>query len=196
MSDQPAVETQPRGLLQSFCDLYVAPRQAFTSLLVKPNPWLPLLLWLGLSLGFGAFWVSKTDARMVVKAQIEEAGYWDKIPAERRDQILDDAAQAVPRRTMIFLAAIPPVSFLVTSGVALLTFAFVVGAEVKFRQVGTVVAWSYVAVALVVLPLTLILLSMKEDWNYPLELVLRANASMFLERATTSPIVYLLAQSI
>jgi hypothetical protein len=194
MTDQPAVDAPRPGFVGNLLDLYLAPRQAFAGILGRPGSWwVPLVLWLALSLGFAGFWLSKLEPREFMKAQFEEAGVWDKIPAERRDQIVDRLAQSMPRRVLLFSAAFPVLTFFVVSGCCLVVFAFLIGADVKFPQVASVVGWSYFAVALIVAPLTLVLLAMKGDWNYPIQLVLQANLSVLLDRATSAPVLYLVA---
>jgi hypothetical protein len=194
MSDPSVVEAPPPSFVSNLADVYMAPTQAFSKILQRPSFWAPLLLWTALVIGFSVFIQVKADPREAVRTRLEEMGIWDRIPPERQASILEDAAR--PKVTnYLFPAVLPTVVLFVVSGASLLVFAFLIGAEVKFKQIAVVVSWTFLAVALVTLPLTLLVLGMKGDWNIPPETALQANLSLLLDKAGTSRVVYALAES-
>ena len=77
-------------------NLYFAPREAFQALLVRPRFWLPLAAFLILNLAFTAVWLQKMDARAYMRAQIEDSGRADQMPADQLESIVDTQVRMFP----------------------------------------------------------------------------------------------------
>ena len=88
-SPAPVAPEKAGGFFQNLVDMYFSPREAFTRIVRNPSFLLPLAGYLVLVLGFTGIWMSKVEPREFMKVQLEESGQWDKIPAERRDAILE-----------------------------------------------------------------------------------------------------------
>jgi hypothetical protein len=185
-ADSPAVE---RSLAQDLSDLYLAPQQAFASLLVKSRFWLPLAAWIALSILLMSVWMYKMDVLEFIRIQAEAAGKPFQAPPE--------AALGLVRGMMWGMGLImPPVIALVAGAVYLLVFRVFMGTTVSFRQCLTVVAWSFLCVGLVSTPLTLGTMALRGEWNLPPQQVLETSAALLLDRSTAAKPLYALASGL
>ncbi len=191
----PSIEAGGRsGFLQNLGGLYFSPRETFTRI-VREGRWLwPAVAYLLLSLAFVGIWTSRMEPREFMKAQLEESGRWDKIPADRRDVILDQQAKMIPIFSWVGAVVGTVLMFVVVGGALLLIYRFLYASEVSFKQALAVVAWSFLAVGLVMTPLVLAVMGLKGDWNMNPQEALQANLSLLLDRSTAArPLWTLLA---
>ena len=89
-----------------------------------------------------------------------------------------------------------PLALLLIAAVYLFVFRFLFGGDVTFGQSAATLAWTFLAVALVTTPLTLLVLWLKDDWTLDPRTALQANVSLFLDRAATPKPLYALAESL
>lgn len=184
------------GFLQNLIDLYFAPRAAFNRIVRSAAFLLPFVGHLVLALAFTAVWLNKVEPREFVKAQLEESGRWDKIPAEQRDAILERAGGQMKVFGWVGPAVFAPLVLVVTAAALMFIFRFFYAGEVSFKQSLAVVAWSMFALALVTTPLLLLVLQLKGDWNLNPQEVLQANLGMFMDKATTAKPLWAFVTSI
>jgi hypothetical protein len=179
-----------RDLGQDVIDLFVSPGEAFTSLLKKSKFWLPVAAWLVLAFALQGVWLAKMDTGEFLREQAELAGKPAQLPP--------DSALGFVKIVMVVTTLVSmPIVLLAVSAIYLLIFRFMVGAaEVKFRQSLTVVAWSFLIVSLVSVPLMLGAMALKGEWNMPPNLVLQSSAAFLLDRATAAKPLYALADSL
>lgn len=197
MSESTAANTAPSGSLSSaFVNLYVAPREGFQALLPRSRFWLPLAGWLALSLAFTAVWMQKVDARAYIRQQIEDSGRADKIPPDQMDSIVETQSKMFPIFAWIGPLVFLPLGLLAAAGIYLFIFRFLFGGVVTFGQSASVLAWTFFALGLITTPLTLAVLGLKDEWNLDPRQALQANATLFLDRATTSKPLYSLMESL
>jgi hypothetical protein len=189
MSDSDTAGAE-RDLGQDVIDLFVSPGEAFTSLLKKSKFWLPVVAWLLLMFAFQGTWLTKMDTAEFLRSQAELAGKPAQLPP--------DSAMGVVKIVMVVTTLVSmPIVLLAVAAIYLLIFRFMVGAaDVKFRQSLTVVAWSFLCVGLVSVPLMLGVMAMKGEWNMPPNLVLQANVAALLDRASVAKPLYSLADSL
>lgn len=195
----PAAEsiTPPAGFIDILVKLFTEPRAAFAAVKAHPGGWwLPLLGCVLLNLLFVGVWVSKVDARQFIKNQIEESGRADKIPADRFEEVVDTQARFMKPFTLVIGPLGPVIASLVLAALFLFVYRFFYEGQVGFAQSLSVVAWSYLALALVTVPLTLAVMGAKGDWNVDPAGALGANLTLFLEKGQTAHALYVLASSI
>ena len=184
------------GFIQHLTGLFFSPREEFPSILARPRFWLPLTVWLVLSVAFTAVWLQKVDAREFMRNQIVESGRADKIPPGQMEQVLDTQAGFLKPISWVSSILAPVVVVVVVAGLLLFVFRFFYAGNVTFAQSLGIVAWSDFVVVLVSLPLVLVVLAMKGDWNVNPQDALQANLAMFLDKATASKALYKLAESV
>jgi hypothetical protein len=193
--DSARPEEAAPGFLGILGDLYFAPSAAFAAVLKRPAFWAPLLLVLGLNAGFTAMWLKKVDAEAFMKARIEESGRMDRIAADQRAGIIEQQARFLP--VMAGLGPLFAVIFLlVIAGALTFVFRFFYAGEVAFRQGFAVTSWTSAAVGLVSLPLTLLILFLKDDWTLNPQEVLQANPSLLVERGDVAGPLFALLSSL
>jgi Yip1 domain len=194
----PAGEQQPapQGFFATLVNVYFSPGEAFRAIVSRPAFLAPLVLWLGLSAGFTGIWMQKVDRREFIKNQIEAAGRWDQIPADRRDAVLTQQSKLFGVFAWLGSLVFAPLGWLIISAALLFVFRFFYGSDVSFRQALSICAWTFAAVALLSTPLILTVLSMKGDWNINPQEALQANLTLLLDKATTAKWLYSLASSL
>jgi hypothetical protein len=175
----------PRGFFQNLSDLYFAPREAFAGILRVPRLAVAILAWLALGLLFTGVWMSKVEPREFFKTQMEEGGQWQKMSAEQRTAVLDTQARFFPIFGWVGAIVGPIVFLLVISGVLMFVYRFFYASEVTFSRAVAIVAWTFLALALIVTPLMLLVMYLKGDWNAPPQDALQANPTLFLEKSDT-----------
>jgi hypothetical protein len=170
-------------------DLIVAPREAFTAILRNPSPWTPLVIFLLLHVLFAAVWIPNMDAIEFVKNQQEAAGKEGPLPPAGAAPFIKGFAAVA---TLVF-----PIVFLLLAALVLMfIYRFFYDGQVSFKQSFTIVTWTFTIVALVTIPLMLGAMALKGAWNEEPQMVLSANPTLFLERATTSKPLYALARAL
>ena len=176
--------------------LYLAPGEAFATLLQRPR-WLPPLLGLMLvQLTLVGTWLAKVDAREFMKTQLQEAGRWDQIPEAQREEMLD--RQAGVLRVSGWLGAIigPALLVAVVAAVYLFIFRFFYESDVDYRHSLTIVASTFLAIGTLTAGLTLLTLALKDDWNISPQTALQGNLSALLDKDTAPKPVWSLAASL
>ena len=187
MSTHVPAEAPAPSFVSSLGNLLIAPREAFTGILRKPSPWLPLLLYIGLQLVFTAVWTSKLDIMAFVTAQSEEAGR----PAP--------PAQALPFIKGMFWAGpllfVPIAFFLMALGLWVI-YRFFYGSDVTYKISMTICAWTSLITSIVTMPLILLTMVLKGDWQVDPRTALAANLGALLDKATTAKWLFALAGSL
>jgi hypothetical protein len=185
-TQSPAAE---RGLTQDLADLFFAPQPAFASRLVRARFWLPVVAWTLLSFLLMTVWVLKMDMIEFLRNQAAVTGKPFVAPPE--------AAMAIIKGVIWVMGALgAPVFWLIASAVYLLIFRAFMGTGVTFRQSLTVVAWSFLCVSLVSVPLLLGVMALKGEWNMAPQQVFQTSAAILLDQSTTAKPLYALASSL
>lgn len=193
-----ATATPPSGsFLGHLVGLFTEPRTAFASILRDPSRWwLPVLGCIVLNLIFTAVWTSKVDAHQFMRTQIEESGRADKIPADQLDNIVDKQAAFMKPFSWVVAVLIPIIGAVVLGAILMFVYRFFFEGEVRFAQSLSVVAWSSLALALVLVPIMLIVMAAKGDWNVDPNTVVGANLTLLLDKGQTAKWLYSLAGSL
>jgi hypothetical protein len=192
----PVVPENPGGFFQNLIDVYFAPREAFTRIVRRATFLLPLIGHIVLVLAFTGIWIHKMDAREFMKVQLEESGQWDKIPAEQRDNIIEQQAKWMPVFAWIGPVVATPLFILVTAAALMFIFRFFYSGEVPFKQAFSIVTWTFFATSVVVTPLMLAVLQLKGDWNLNPQEVVQANLSLLLDKSSAAKPLWALLSSV
>lgn len=188
----PAEPQKPAGFFANLIDLYFAPADAFANLLRKPSFHVPLLLHVVLSLTFTGIYLQKVDMGAFFVARMEESGRAGSIPAERMEQI-----EKWTRVSFWAIGALlPPILVFALGGLFLFVYRFFYASEVNYAQSLAIVASTFAAFALLLTPLMLSVLALKDDWTIQPHEALQANPTLFLERQTTAKALWALAGSL
>lgn len=187
---------RPKGLVDNLVGLYVSPGPTFASIVRGSRVLVPLVVYVVLGLAFTAVWTSKVNPREFMKAQMEESGAIDRIPPERLGEIVEQQTKLFPVFAWLGPVVIAPIMIVIVAALYLFVFRFFYGTDVVFKQALAVVVWSFLAVAVVTVPLVLLTMALKGEWSVNPQTVLQANAALFLERETTPRPLYALAESL
>lgn len=179
-----------RGFLANLFGLYFSPRESFAEILKRPSFWAPLAVLLALSTTSTVVWLQKMEPGEFVQAMLEDSGRWERIPADRRAAILENAGGGLSRQAWIGAVAGPLVVTAVIAVVFLFVFRFFYGGEVTFKPTMTIVCYALLAVGLVQTPLTLLVLALKGDWNLNPQEVLQANPTLLVAKESVARPLY------
>jgi hypothetical protein len=193
---EPAGASSPRGFLPTLASVYASPGTAFVSIVARPAFWAPLLVFVAAGALFNAVWLRELDPREFARAEIQDSPFAEQMSPEQRAAGIERQARVFPFVAWLGPLALSPLSLLVVAAVFLFVFRFFYAAEVGFRQSLAVVCWSFLAVALVTLPLTLLVLYLKQDWNVDPRTALQANLTLLLDKGSVPRAVYAIAESL
>ena len=192
----PRATTDERGFGPRLVGMLLEPREEFPAIVARPRFWLPLVCWMVLGMALTAVWMQNVDPREFMRSQIEQSGHADRIPADRMEQVIDSQSGFFKVMGWVSPVAFPLVMTLALAGLFLLVFRFFYAGELSFPQSMAIVAWSFFTVKLVTIPVTLLVMFLKGDWNVNPEEAVQAGASLFFDRATTSKPLYALMSSL
>lgn len=193
----PSPEAAPGSFFGNLIGVFIEPRTAFTSITRQASRWwLPLLGCIVLNGLFVGTWLQKVDAHQFIKTQIEESGRADKIPADRFEQVVNQQAAFMKPFAMVISVLGPLIGVVVLGTVFLFVYRFFYSGSFTFTQSLSVVAWQAFALYLVSLPLILIVMAAKGDWNIDPATALGANLTLLFDKGQTAKWLYSLAGSI
>ena len=128
-----------------------------------------------------------------MQRQMEESGQWEKIPSDRRGDILDQQSSFFPIMAWVGPVVGTPIMVALVAGILLGIFRLVYAAEFGFGQSMGITAWAFLPVALITTPLTMLVLWLKDDWAMNPSEALQANPSLLLDRNEVAQPLYVLA---
>ena len=195
MSEDAPAEPPP-GFPSLLAGLYFSPGETLRTVARRPAFWAPLLALVALGAAFNAVWLHQMDPAEFARVQIEDSPLAQHLSPEERAAGIEQQARVFPLRSWLWPLVLSPLTVVVVAGVYLVVFRFFYAAEISFRQSLAVVAWAFLAVALVTLPLTLLVLYLKQDWNVDPPSALQANLTLVLEKGSVPRAVYSLAESL
>jgi hypothetical protein len=195
-SPEPITPEKPGGFFQNLMDLYFAPREAFARIVAHPSWILPLVGATILALAFTGIWLQRMEPREFMKTQLQESGQWDRIPAEQREQMLEQQAKFMPIFAWPSAILGTVIIYVLFAAVLLFIFRFFYAGELGFKQSLSITSWSMFAVGLVTTPLTLAVMGLKGDWNLNPQEVLQANLGLLLDKAETAKPLWALVTSL
>ena len=184
------------GFFQNIVDLYFSPREAFARIVRAPKVLVPLVAYAVVVLGFTGVWMSKMDAREFMKTQIEESPRADQMSAEQKEQIIEQQARFMGVFGWVVGPVFIAIMLLVVTAALMFIYRFFFAGEVSFKQSFAIVIWTFLAVSLVSVPVTLAVLALKGDWNVDPNQAVMANLGLLLDKQTAAKPLWALATSI
>jgi hypothetical protein len=185
-----------RGFLATLIDVFVAPGDAFRAIAARPHFVAPLLMAIGIGLAFSAVWVTRADPVEFMRAQMEESGGAERIPPEQRAAVIQTQAKFFKVFAWVGPLLFAPLAYAALAVLFLFVYRFFYGAEATFAQSLAVVAWCFAAFGLVLNPLILLVMALKDEWSVDPHSVVQASAAAFLDKAATPKSLYALAGSL
>jgi len=189
-------EPQPSGLFDTWLNLYFAPRQAFEAIVSRPRILVPLLLSLALVLVFILTWVHHLDPVEFAKTQLQDQGVWDKIPPEARQAQVQGRAWFTTHLLWIFAPVITLLSFLIEAGYFLVAARFFYGTATRFKQIFSLTIWANLAIQVISIPLVLITLFLKGDWNVDPGEAFQVSVAALMDKGETARWLWALGGSL
>jgi hypothetical protein len=193
---EPAEAPPPRGFLATLAGVYLAPGATFAAIAARPSCWAPLLVYVAASAAFNAVWLHKLDPAEFARVQIEDSPIAERLTPDQRARGAEQEARLFPFRAWLGPLVGWPLALTLVALCYLFLFRFFYGADLTFKQSLAIVSWTFLAVALVTLPLTLLVLYLKEDWNVDPETALRANLTLLLDKPSVPRPIHALAESL
>ena len=193
-----AVEPVPvsGGFLATLAAIYVAPGRAFRWIAARPRWDAPLALAIAVGLLFTAVWISRADPVEFMRAQMEESGAMDRIPADQRASVLRGQANWLTAFAWVQPLFLGPALCALLALMFFGVYRFFYAADLRFVQSFAVVTWTYAAYKLVSAPLNLLVMALTGEWSVDPESALHANLGALLDRATAAKPLFALASSL
>jgi Yip1 domain len=181
------------GPMAILAGIYAAPGATFAALARRPTWVFPFLLVMVVNTAFTFVWLRKGDPVEISRVQMEEAGVFDRVPADQHDAIVQRQARMLPIFAWLGPIVFAPIVYALMAGLFLFVFRFFYAAETTYRQSLAVLCWSFLAFALVTTSLTALILALRGDWNVDPRNALQANpAGLFEKGAVPKPVHALL----
>ena len=186
----------PPGVGGTLLGLYIEPVDTFRAVASRPGWALPFLGFLALNVVFTLVWLRHVDPVEFTRVQMEERGVFDRIPADQHGAVVEQQAKMFPVLVWLGPAVFIPLTFVAMAAVLLFVFRFFYASETTFAQAMAVVSWTMFAVGLVSVPLLLLVLALKGDWNIDPRTALQAGPAVFFEKGDVPKAVHSLLDSI
>jgi Yip1 domain len=187
---------EDRGFLATLVDVFVAPGDAFRAIAARPRFVAPLVMAVGIGLLFSAVWTNWVDPVEFMRIQMEESGGADRVQPEKRAEVIETQAKFFNVFAWIGPLVFAPLMYAALAGLFLFVYRFFYGAEATYAQSLAVLAWSFAAFGLVLNPLIIIVMALKNEWNVDPHSVVQASAAALLDKSTTSKPLYAFASSL
>lgn len=191
-----AGEEAPAGFFATLAGVYTAPGPTFASIARRPAFWAPFLVFVAAQALFNAVWLHELDPREFARVEIEESPFTVGMSPEQRAEGIERQARVFPFVAWLDPLVLSPLSLVGAALVYLFVLRFFYAAELTFRQSMAVVCWTFLSAAVVTLPLMLLVLYLKEDWNVDPRTALQSNLTLLLDKASVPRAVYSVAESL
>ena len=186
----------PRGFLATLAGVFVTPGDAFAAIARRPSFWAPLVAFAAAGAAFNAAWLHAIEPAEFARAQIDDSPLAQRLSPDDRAAGIAQQARVLPWTSWLGPVLFLPLGLVLMATVYLFVFRFFYAGEVTFRQSLAVVAWTFLAFSLLTLPLTLLVLHLKEDWTLDPRTALQANLTLLLDKASVPRVVYSIAESV
>jgi hypothetical protein len=123
-------------------NIFTSPSAAFAALKERPNPWLALLIVLGIYAAVSYLYMQSVDLPWMLDRQLSQGG---NLTDEQRTQAVDAALQISPAVYGVIAAVTTPLSILIVFALVALYLtgvSFATNDGVKYGQWFALVAWS------------------------------------------------------
>jgi Yip1 domain len=145
---------------------------------------------------FTMVWLRKGDHAEIARAQLEEAGVFEKFPPEEHANLVARHARVMPTFAMLGPTVFLPIMVLALAGLFLFVYRFFYASETTFTQSMAVICWCLFASYLLLTILTALVLVLKNDWNVDPRTVIQASPAAVVDRTSVAKPVHALLDSL
>ena len=191
----PPADVSP-GFLGRLVGLYVAPIETFRAIAAHPTFLAPLLAIVLVNSAFTFVWLRKSDHVEVARAQMEDAGVFDRVPPEKHAEIVERQARLLPTFAWLGPTVFLPITLVALSGLFLFVYRFFYASETTFRQSLAVMAWAQLTFYLLATLLVVLVLSLKNEWSVDPRNVIQASPAALVEKSAVPKPVHSLLDSL
>ena len=171
------------------------PGATFRDIAARPRWWPPLVIVIALSLVFSVTFTQRGGWEHFFRQQMETNSRMQNMPADQRAQTLAIQVKVAPY--FAYGAAVFGIPFfaLVTSGIFLLLFRSLLGADLSFKQIYAICCYSFVPLIFSSL-MALAVMLLKEPDQFDLQNPILTNIGAFMDSVSTPKWLYSLAASL
>lgn len=187
---------QPMGEFDRLVGVLFDPKPAFADIAARPQGWwLPLLLLTALTVGYTMAFTYHVGWERFMREQIEASPRARDLPAEQKEQIIQQQARYAPIFGTIGSALAYPVITLVVAAAFLFVFNVLLGAELTFKQFFSVACYGFLPGAVAGV-LALAVMFIKDPAEFDLQNPVASNLGAFLDPSTAPKWLLGLASSL
>jgi hypothetical protein len=161
----------------------VAPTDTFRAIAGHPTFLAPLLAIVLVNSAFTFVWLRKGDPVEISRAQMQEAGVFDRVPPERHAEIVERQARLFPIFAWLGPTVFLPIMLVVMAGLFLFVYRFFYETETTFRQSLAVMAWAHLTFYLLATLLVVLILSLRNQWSVDPRNVVQASAGSLVDKS-------------
>jgi hypothetical protein len=176
--------------------LYVAPIETFRAVAAHPTFLAPLVAIMLVNSAFTFVWLRKADHVEVARAQMEEAGVFDRVPPEKHAEIVERQVRMMPTFAWLGPTVFLPIMLAALAGLFLFVYRFFYEAETTYRQSLAVMAWAHLTFYLLATVLLVLVLSLKGEWSVDPRFVIQASPAAVVEKSAVPKPVHSLLDSL
>ena len=184
------------GFFATLVGLYVAPIDTFRAIAAHPTFLAPLLAIVLVNSAFTFVWLRKADHAEVARAQMEEAGVFDRVPPEKHAEIVERQVRLMPTFAWLGPTVFLPIMLAALAGLFLFVYRFFYESETTFRQSLAVMTWAHLTFYLLATVLLVLVLSLKGEWSVDPRFVIQASPAALVERSAVPKPVHSLLDSL
>jgi hypothetical protein len=138
-------------------------------------------------------WLRKADHAELSRAQLEEAGIFDRFPPEQHASLVERQVRLLPAFAWLGPTVFLPIMIVALAAVFLFVYRFFYESETTFPQSLAVMTWSLLAFYLLVTLLVVLVLTLKDEWSVDPRTVIQASPAAMVEKtAVPKPVHELL----
>jgi hypothetical protein len=176
--------------------LYVAPIETFRAIVAHPTFLAPLLAIMLINTACTSVWLQISDHGEVVRAQMEEAGVFDRVPPEKHAELVERQARLMPTFAWLGPTVFLPIMLVALAGIFLFVYRFFYASETTFRQSLAVTVWAHLTFYLLATLLLVLVLSLKGEWSVDPRSVIQASPAALVEKSAVPKPVHSLLDSL
>ncbi len=179
--NQETTAPQPMGELDRLIGVLFDPKPAFADIAQRPRPWVPLVLLSVLSVVFIVLFSQRVGWEQVVRKAIESNPQaMERIPADRREQVIQQQAKVSAIIGYVFSVVGTALAAVILGGFYLFVFNILAGADVRFGQSFGIVCYALLPRGLLAL-LAMVLMYIKDPADFDIQHPAATNLGVFLD---------------
>ncbi|HSC77383.1 MAG TPA: YIP1 family protein [Candidatus Acidoferrales bacterium] len=178
--NQETTTPQPMGELDRLVGVLFDPKPAFADIAQRPRPWVPIVLLSILSVVFTFLLSQRVGWEQVVRKAIEsDPRAMERIPADRREQVIQQQAKVSAIAAYVFSVVGVALAGVILGGIYLFVFNVLAGADIRFGQSFGIVCYALLPRGLLAL-LGILLMYIKDPAEFDIQHPAATNLGIFL----------------